>query len=104
MASIYIKLADIAKSTCVILAGSYMHRIPVVKFAENSFVFFMIDSDDQQAINMNQKMYDFFTSKGIWPELDGGYFIVNQLSELLQVVGSDDNWELRFESSTAHDF
>lgn len=101
MDSIYLKLADIAKGTCVIISGGVRHRIPVVKYAEDSFIFFFIEDVDQQAINMNQKMYDFFTARGIYPDLMHGYYIINRLSDLSQVVGDQQKEDLRFDSSAA---
>jgi len=101
MDSIYLKLAEIAKGTCVIISGGIRHRIPVVKYGLDSFIFFLIEEVDQQAINMNQKMYDFFTARGIFPDLINGCFIINRLSYLAEVIDSQHGEDLRFDSSTA---
>lgn len=101
MDSIYLKLAEIAKGTCVIISSGIRHRIPVVKYGMDSFIFFLIEDVDQQAINMNQKMYDFFTTRGIFPDLINGCFIINRLSDIAEVVDSQQGEDLRFDSSTA---
>lgn len=101
MDTIYLKLADLAKKSCVIRSGVMTMRIPVIKYAENSFIFFFIDSEEQCAINLNQKLYDFFTSRGIWPDLEGGYFIVSELTLLMEAIDNQYSGDKRFNSSTA---
>ena len=101
MDSIYLKLAELAKKSCVIRSGKILLRIPVIKYADNSFIFFFIDSEEQCAINLNVQLYDFFTSRGIWPDLEGGYFIVSELTLLLEAIDNQYSGEKKFNSSTA---
>jgi hypothetical protein len=101
MDSIYLKLAELAKKSCVIRSGAVTLKIPVIKYAENSFIFFFIDSEEQCAINLNQRLYDFFTSRGIWPDLEGGYFIVSELTLLMEAIDSQYSGDKKFKSSTA---
>ena len=101
MDSIYLKLAELAKKSCVIRSGKITLKIPVIKYADNSFIFFFIDSEEQCAINLNVQLYDFFTSRGIWPDLEGGYFIVSELTLLLEAIDNQYSGEKKFNSSTA---
>lgn len=99
---IYLKLAKLAKADAVIRHKVGRLRIPVVKFEENGFLFFLLEGRTQEEINMNQRLYDFFTNRGIYPNLEGGYFVIEKLSELLEVVDGSVIRESRFNSSTAH--
>jgi hypothetical protein len=100
---IYIKLAKLAMQGSVIRYKAGRVRIPVVKFEDNGFIFFLLEGRTQEEVNMNMKLYDFFTNRGIYPSLIGGYFVIEKLSELLEVVDRSSICESRFESSTAHE-
>ena len=100
---VYLKLAKLAIQGGVIRYRAGRIRIPVVKFEDNGFIFFLLEGRTQQEINMNQRLYDFFTNRGIYPNLAGGYFVIEKLSELLEVVDRSAICESRFESSTAHE-
>jgi len=100
---IYLKLAKLAMQGGVIKYRAGRIRIPVVKFEENGFIFFFLEGRTQQEVNMNQRLYDFFTNRGVYPNLMGGYFVIEKLSDLLEVVDRSMVCESRFESSTAHE-
>lgn len=99
---IYLKLAKLAMAGTVIRHKVGRIRIPVIKFEENGFLFFLLEGRTQEEVNMNQRLYDFFTNRDIYPNLDGGYFVIEKLSELLEVVDRSSIAESRFNSSTAH--
>jgi hypothetical protein len=86
MDSILLKFASLIEQGCVARLNLTAHRIPVIRVRENVFLFFLLEPKSQSAINLNQQLYDFFTKFDIWPSLIGGYFMVERLSLLLELV------------------
>jgi len=97
---IYIKLAKIANSHCVIKKDKDI-KIPIAKLGGGMFGLFLTDGDCRSEININQKLYDSLTSKGIGLDFIHGYFVIDKLSTLVQVVEDSIDLGMRFKSSTA---
>ena len=97
---IYIKLAKIANSHCVIRKTQDV-EIPIAKLGGGMFGLFLADGNNQCEINVNQKLYDSLSSRGIGLDFMHGYFVIDKLSTLLQVVEETLDLGLKFKSSTA---
>ena len=97
---IYIKLAKIANSHCVIRKEKDI-EIPIARLSGGMFGLFLADGNCRREININQRLYDNLASRGIGLDFIHGYFVIDKLSTLMQVVEDSIDLGMRFKSSTA---